>query len=112
MATRTPRRRSSPNLRAVKPGDTPPAPPADRKTKPKTITQAAADGDHLALLRAMRARLAEAVEDPTCPPRDLAALTRRLDDVAKQIKAAEDAARQAAEEAEGTEDDSWDEDAI
>ena len=110
MATRTPRRRSSPNLRAVKPGDAPPAPPADKKAK--TITQAAADGDHLALLRAMRARLAEAVEDPTCPPRDLAALTRRLDDVAKQIKAAEDAARQEAEEAEGAEDDSWDEDAI
>jgi hypothetical protein len=35
----------------------------------------------------MRARIAKAVGDPTCPPRDLAALTRRLQDIAREIDA-------------------------
>ena len=35
----------------------------------------------------MRERIAQAVSDPGCPPRDLAALTRRLQDVSKEIEA-------------------------
>lgn len=69
------------NLRAVKPGETPAAP------KKLTVAQAAATGDHRALLVAMRERIAATVSNPDCPPRDLAALTRRLQDIAKEIEA-------------------------
>lgn len=68
-------------LRAVQPGETP-AP-----KKKQTVEQAATSGTHRDLLVAMRDRIAQAVSSPDCPPRDLAALTRRLQDVAKEIEA-------------------------
>lgn len=68
-------------LRAVKPGESKPV------SKPKTVTQAAADGDTRELLVAMRSRIAVAVEDPTTPARDLASLTKRLSDIAVAIAA-------------------------
>ena len=80
-------------LRAVKPDDHPPAP-----RKAPTVADAATSGDHRALLVAMRDRVARAVSDPECPPRDLAALTRRLADIAKEIKALDAAAKQEADE--------------
>lgn len=51
-----------------------------------SVSQAAASGDHRALLVAMRERVAATVSNPDCPPRDLAALTRRLQDIAKEIE--------------------------
>lgn len=68
-------------LRAVKAGEKSSAAPI------KTVTQAAASGDTRELLVAMRARIAVAVEDPTTPARDLAALTKRLSDIALHISA-------------------------
>ena len=65
-------------LRAVTPADTPPA--------PKTITQAASSGTYRELLVAMRDRIAKAVEDPNCPSRDLASLSRRLHELSKDIE--------------------------
>ena len=77
MARKTP-------LRAVGPGETAcPEPPA----KAQTVAEAAASGDHRALLVAMRDRISTAVTAADCPPRDLAALTRRLQDIAKEIEA-------------------------
>lgn len=77
--------------------------PAPEKKK-LSITEAAAKGDDLALLEAMRDRIARTVQSEDCPPRDLASLTRRLDDIAKQIKAlkmeAEEAARSESEATE------------
>lgn len=67
------------NLRAVKPGESGPR-------KKLSVADAAASGDHRALLVAMRERIAKTVSDPDCPPRDLAALTRRLQDIAKEIE--------------------------
>lgn len=64
-------------LRAVTPEETAP---------PKTITEAASTGTHRELLVAMRDRIAKAVEDPTCPPRDLASLSRRLHELSKDIE--------------------------
>ena len=52
-----------------------------------SVAQAAATGNHRSLLVAMRERIAKTVSDPDCPPRDLAALTRRLQDIAKEIEA-------------------------
>lgn len=86
-------RRQNTTIRAVKDGET--RSPARRFT----VSEAAELGDHRELLVAMRARIAKAVADPNCPPRDLAALTRRLQDIAKEIEALDAAARQ--EEAEG-----------
>lgn len=64
-------------LRAVTP---------DEKAPPKTITEAASHGTHRELLVAMRDRIAKAVEDPNCPPRDLASLSRRLHELSKDIE--------------------------
>ena len=77
MATR----KRATTLRAVKDDE---KPPPKRKL---TVEQAAASGDHRALLVAMRERIAKTVADPKCPPRDLASLTRRLQDIAKEIEA-------------------------
>lgn len=69
----------------------------------KSVTDAAADGSRRDLLVAMRARVATAVQDPNTPARDLAALTRRLMEIAKDIevldvKDAEEADRGAADD--------------
>lgn len=52
------------------------------------VSDAAASGDELKLLYAIRDRLAEAIED--CPMRDLSPLTRRLQDTVKDIRALEE----------------------
>ena len=68
-------------LKAVT-GSTPP--PQKRGVK------AAADaGDRRELLLALRSRIAASVEDPKTPPRDLAALSRRLLEIAKEIESIE-----------------------
>lgn len=54
-----------------------------------SVTQAASEGSRFDLLVAMRARVASAVEDPNTPPRDLAALTRRLMEISNEIAAIE-----------------------
>lgn len=51
------------------------------------VDVAAKTGSHLDLMVAMRNRLSEQVAEPDCPPRDLAALTRRLQDIAEKIDA-------------------------
>lgn len=50
-----------------------------------SVSSAAASGDHRQLLIAMRDRLAVAVSDPDCPPKDLAPLVNRLAAVAKDL---------------------------
>ena len=82
------------SLRVVAPGEAPPKP-----RRPKTVTEAAKDGTHRDLLVAMRERVARAVEDSTTPARDLAALTRRLMELARDIEAID--ARAAEEAGEG-----------
>ncbi len=77
-----PRARKSPPLRVVAPNEAPP-PPA----RPKTVTEAADKGTTRELLVAMRSRIATAVEDPNTPARDLAALTKRLSEVVRDIEA-------------------------
>lgn len=53
-----------------------------------SVSAAAASGDELKLLYAIRDRLAEAIED--CPMRDLSPLTRRLQDTVKDIREMEE----------------------
>ncbi|MEU2106486.1 hypothetical protein [Nocardia sp. NPDC019255] len=96
-----------PQLRAVEEGETATPP------KRKTVTAAAADGDRRELLVALRTRIAKTVEDPNCPARDLAALSRRLLEIAKEIEAIDSTDRDdAIGQAAATPDDAWDESAI
>lgn len=68
-------------LRAVADGEKAPA------EAPKSVSQAAKSGSHRALLVSMRDRVADAVTSKDCPPRDLASLTKRLQDIANEIEA-------------------------
>ena len=70
---------------------------ADEKAvrrEPMTVTAAAKDGTTRDLLVALRTRIAKTVEDDTTPPRDLAALSKRLTDISKEIEALDARARQ------------------
>jgi hypothetical protein len=69
-------------LRAVAADEKAPAPQPT-----KTVTQAAKDGSTRELLVAMRDRTAKAVEDPNTAARDLAALTKRLMEIVRDIEA-------------------------
>lgn len=93
-----------PPLRAVQPGEMRPA--------KQSVAQAAATGDHRALLVAMRERIAVTVSNPECPPRDLAALTRRLQDIAKEIEALDLRAKEEAREGGVSPDEAWDAEAL
>jgi hypothetical protein len=56
-------------------------------TTEHTVASAAADGDQLELLIAMRDRIAIEISDMTCPARDLSSLTLRLQTIAEKIAA-------------------------
>ncbi len=71
----------STTLRAVKPGES-----STPKT-PKSVSQAAKSGTPRELLVAMRDRIADTVTQPNCAARDLAALTKRLQDIVHDIDA-------------------------
>jgi hypothetical protein len=100
-------------MRAVEDGETPPPAPDPPAPKRKTVTAAAADGDRRELLVALRSRIAQTVEDGSTPARDLAALSRRLLEIAREIEAI-DSASQDDEigKAAATPDDDWDSSAI
>ena len=65
--------------------------------KPLTILEAAELGDSLQLLMALRTRLASTVQNEATPPRDLAALSKRLTDVDDAIKARQSRDREEAQ---------------
>lgn len=81
------------------PGEKPQSPPK------QSVAQAAATGDHRTLLVAMRERIARTVSDPDCPPRDLAALTRRLQDIAKEIESIDLRAKEEGSDADDVAED-------
>ena len=55
-------------------------------TKKNAISSAAQKGDHVATLQALRDRLAVAIDDEDTPPRDLAALSRQLTQVMRELE--------------------------
>jgi len=78
-----PRKRRQPTtLRAVTADEKPPEP-----KKPLTILEAVEAGDRLAELVAMHRRLARALDDPQCPPREMASLSRRQMEIGREIDA-------------------------
>jgi ribosome-binding protein aMBF1 (putative translation factor) len=78
----------------------------DEKASPKTVSQAAEAGTTRELLVAMRDRIARAVENPNTAARDLAALTKRLVEVVRDIEAI-DAREESDGESGPTEDEAW-----
>lgn len=83
------------------------------KATPKTIEEAALAGSQVDELRLTRARIARTLDDPNCPPRDLASLSKRLMEIGREIESIEAKARQeAAEDVDATPDEEWDAEAI
>ena len=85
-ARRTPAAKAATTRSPRKP-PAPKDPPAALIEPVLTVTVAAASGTPRQLLVAMRDRVAQAVEDKKTAPRDLAALTRRLREIARDIEA-------------------------
>jgi len=82
-------------LRAVNPGEKP-----AKSARRLSIVEAAELGDRRALLVAMQQRLALALSDAALHPRDLAALTKRLEDNAKELAVIDAASSGEADEVE------------
>lgn len=84
---------------------------ADEKAEPKrpsTILEAAEQGSRIEELRAMRRRIARALDDPNTPARDLAALSRRQLEIGKEIEAIQIAEDDEHSVVAQTEDEAWD----
>jgi hypothetical protein len=98
--------RGTARTRSRKPSDPPPPPEAPKP--PVTVKAAAETGSRRDLLVAMRNRIATDIDAPNTPPRDLAALSRRLLEIAKDIEAL-DAAEKADDvgTAAATPDEEW-----
>ena len=95
------------SLRAVSPGERTPS-----RGRQKSVTQAASSGTTRELLAAMRTRIAKAVEDPNTPARDLAALTKRLVEVVRDIDAIDAREEQDAQDRSTATDAAFDASAI
>ena len=100
MARKTP-------LRAVA-ADEKPA----KKKAPRTIVEAADSGTSRDLLVAMRNRIAKTLDEPNCPARDQASLSRRLLEIRKEIEALDAAAEQEAAEDAEVGDEAFDAEAL
>lgn len=70
-------------LRVVADGDA----ATGKKKPPLTVKSAAETGTRRDLLVSLRARIAQDIDNPNTPARDLAALSRRLLEIAKEIEA-------------------------
>ncbi|MDO4888150.1 MAG: hypothetical protein Q3979_05545 [Actinomycetaceae bacterium] len=60
----------------------------------KSVAVAAKSGDQKELLLALQDRIAVAVQDPATSPRDLAPLSRRLMEIAKELEAIKEQERE------------------
>jgi ribosome-binding protein aMBF1 (putative translation factor) len=84
----------------------------ERAAAPKSITDAAESGTTRELLVAMRTRIAKAVENENTPARDLAALTKRLVEVVRDIEAIDARAEQEAARSTAATDGAFDASAV
>ena len=93
---------TKPTLRAVAEDEK-----AERKA-PKSILESAEAGSRLDELKAMRRRLARAMDDPNTPARDLAALSRRQLEIGREIESIEIAEDEDQSVIVRTDDEVWD----
>ena len=90
------------DLHAVQPGERPP------RRKKLTVTQAASGDNHRDLLAALRDRIAKTIEDPNCNPVALAALSRQIAMISRELTALDAVAGgDAVSVAAGTADEGW-----
>ena len=75
-----------PRLRAVEQNE--------RASDPLSVEDAALVGDTLGELRKTRLVIARKLDDPNCPARDIASLSKRLMEVAREIEAIESRAHE------------------
>lgn len=94
-------------LRAVAADEKPAA-----KKSPATVAQAVESGSRRDELVAMRTRIARAIDDPNIRGADLAALSRRLLEIGKEIEAIDTAAEQEDRDANPSPDEAFDSSAI
>jgi hypothetical protein len=80
----------------------------DRVTPISTVAKAAESGDERELLLALRDRVACAVGDPKCSPRDLAPLSRRLQEISQELRTLDIRIETEAEAASDGDDEAWD----
>jgi len=85
------------------------APPPRRK---HTVATATSEGDRLDVLVATQERIATAVDDADTPARDLAALTRRLLEINKEIDVLRVARLQTAQREQAASDQAFDASAV
>nr|DAS24119.1 MAG TPA: hypothetical protein [Caudoviricetes sp.] len=91
-------------LRVVSDGEK----PGRRRRTPSTVSQAVKEGTSRDVLTTLRARIAQTIDDPGTPPRDLAALSRRLVDIDKELRAMDAVEREEAiQGGEATGDGDW-----
>ena len=90
-------------LRTVAPGERPP-----RRRSPRSVATAASSGTTRDLLVQLRARVATAIDDPATPARDLAALTRRMQEIVRDIDALDAREKQEATSGAEVEDGEFD----
>lgn len=79
---------------------------------PRSIVEAADRGSARDLLVAMRNRIAKTLDEPNCPARDQASLSRRLLEIRKEIEALDAAVEQEAAESVSHEDEGFDASAV
>lgn len=89
-------------LRAVAPDE------KQARKPPSTVSQAVESGSRRDELVAMRARIARAIDDPNIRGADLAALTRRLMEIGKEIEAIDTADEEEARDSGPTPDAAFD----
>ncbi len=94
-------------LRVINPDEKPPVKPLG----PMSITKAADEGTRHDYLVALRARLSKALDNPDTPPRDLAALMRRAEQIDGEIRSIETATRDEDGEVD-TPDAAWSSEAL
>lgn len=93
-------------LRAVAPDEKPTA------REFHNILEAASEGGARDLLVQMRNRIAKTLDEPNCPARDQASLSRRLLEIRKEIEAIDAAAEQEAAESAEHPDEAFDAEAL
>lgn len=88
-------------LRSVSPDEQP------ARKAPQTVAQAVESGTRREQLVAMRSRIAKAIDDPNIRGADLAALSRRLLEVSRDVEAIDAAAEQEAAESATVHDEAF-----
>ena len=84
--------------------------PVDKRTQ--SVSAAVDGGSHRDQLVAMRARIAKAIDDPNIRGADLAALSRRLLEVGRELAVLDTAAAEEAAEDGPTPDEAFDASAV